>query len=372
MKALLLRSGKPYLKLAKKNRKVKGLFTKFGFLVYLGVVSMLILAYLSPYVSPDRFWPIAFLGLGFPILFFVNGAFLIIWVLLRSKKLLFPLFIFLLGYNQICSTYQIFPKTGIKQNGIEVLSYNVHYFESPLKAKGTKNPKILGYLSSTGSEIFCLQEAELDDNGKFSLQGIMAALSGIKFAHKGSNGLVTLSKYPIRNKGEIRFSGSSNLVIFSDLIIDNQMTVRVYNCHLQSYSIDPEDYNITDPSEFEADKQEIEKAKKITFKLKSGFILRASQARKLADHIGKSPFPVIVCGDFNDTPVSFTYRKVRGDLKDAFVESGWGVSNTYNGKLPSFRIDYIFTDKKFTPVNYKRDKVNFSDHYPIHCQVNLK
>jgi exonuclease III len=372
MKALLLRSGKPYLKLAKKNRKVKGLFSKFGFLIYLGVVALLLLSYLAPYVPPDRFWPLAFLGLGFPILFFVNGAFLIIWVLLRSKKLLFPLFIFLLGFHHVSNTFQIFPKSGIKQKGVEVLSYNAHHFGYDLVGKGKTNHRIPDYLKSTHSEILCIQEGRMTESGKLSLQGIMEALPGIKYYHQGSNALITFSKYPILNKGEIRFSGSSNLFIYSDIKINNQMTIRVYNCHLQSYSIDPEDYNITDPSEFEADKQEIERARKITFKLKSGFIHRASQARKLADHIGKSPFPVIVCGDFNDTPVSFTYRKVRGDLKDAFVESGWGVSNTYNGKLPSFRIDYIFTDKKFTPVNYKRDKVNFSDHYPIHCQVNLK
>ena len=227
-------------------------------------------------------------------------------------------------------------------------------------------------MESTLSEIFCLQEVSVGAIGKKGLQGLKNDLPGIKYSHEGPNGLVTLSKFPIIGKGEIRFSGSSNLVIFSDIQINNQLTVRVYNCHLQSYSIDPEDYNIADPSEFEPDSQEIKKARKISFKLKSGFVLRASQSRKLADHIRKSPYPVIVCGDFNDTPVSFTYRKVRGELKDAFVESGWGVSNTYNGKLPSFRIDYIFTDKKFSPLNYIRDKVDFSDHYPIRCQVGFK
>ena len=351
---------------------MKGLFSKFGFLINVGTVIMLLLAYLAPYVPPDYFWPISFFGLAFPFLICINIAFLLIWILQRSKRLLLPFFILILGYNHIKNTFQLFPKSGIKQSGIGVLSYNVHGFSSIQKGKKATDLGILSYMKSTLSEIVCIQEFNIGAIGKKGMQGLKDEFPGIEYDHQGSSGLVTLSKYPIIDKGEIRFSGSSNLVIFSDIKISNQLTIRVYNCHLQSYSIDPEDYNIIDPSEFEADKQEIEKAKKITFKLKSGFIFRASQARKLADHIGKSPFPVIVCGDFNDTPVSFTYRMVRGELKDAFVESGWGVSNTYNGKLPSFRIDFIFTDKKFTPVNYIRDRVDFSDHYPIHCKVNFK
>lgn len=100
--------------------------------------------------------------------------------------------------------------------------------------------------------------------------------------------------------------------------------------------------------------------------------MRAFQARKVADHIKKSPYPVIVCGDFNDTPVSYAYRKVKGELKDAFVEAGWGISNSYNGELPSFRIDYILHDKKFKAVNYSRDRVVYSDHFPVRCRLSME
>ncbi len=348
---------------------MKRLFSKFSFLINIGTAIMLLFAYLAPYVPPDYFWPFSFFGLAFVFLIYVNISFLFAWAIQRSKRLLLPLIVLFIGYYPIGNTFQLFPKSGTGDSGIRVLSYNVHGFGSDIKTKKPNNQLILDYLNSTRSEIICLQEGGLGSVGKFSLKGVMDGLSGIKYSHQGSNGLVTLSKYPILDKGEIRFSGSSNLVIFSDIKISSQLMVRVYNCHLQSYSIDPEDYNIADPSEFEPDSQEIARARKISFKLKSGFILRASQSRKLADHIRRSPYPVVVCGDFNDTPVSFTYRKVRGELKDAFVESGWGVSNTYNGKLPSFRIDYIFTDKKFAPLNYIRDKVDFSDHYPIRCHV---
>ena len=94
-------------------------------------------------------------------------------------------------------------------------------------------------------------------------------------------------------------------------------------------------------------------------KLKSAFVKRAKQVDALHEYISKSPYPVILCGDFNDTPTSYTYHTVRGGLRDAFVDSGTGMSGTYAGKLPSFRIDYILYDKKF-----KSFKIFFSNFFP--------
>jgi endonuclease/exonuclease/phosphatase family metal-dependent hydrolase len=88
--------------------------------------------------------------------------------------------------------------------------------------------------------------------------------------------------------------------------------------------------------------------------------------------IEESPYPVIVCGDFNDTPSSYAYRETKGWLKDAFVQSGRGIGLTYTGKLPSFRIDYILYNKKFRSYNFKIHKIPYSDHFPISCDLKLK
>lgn len=351
-------------------------FSKFGFTLNIGAAFLLLLAYLAPFVPPDSFWPLSFFGLAYPYLVLVNLIFGIIWVLQRSKRLLLPLASLLIGFYDFTNTFQLIPAFESKSSGIKVLSYNVHNFRYDLKTHKTNVPKILEYFKSTGAEIICLQEATLLKGGKLSPQGIRDALPEINHFQVAStstySGSITYSKYPIVNLGEIRFPGSSNLVLFSDIKISNRQTIRVYNCHFQSYSIDPEDYSIIDSLGTVSNSQQIIEARKISYKLITGFKLRATQARKVADHIQRSPYPVIVCGDFNDTPVSYAYRKVRGDLKDAFVESGWGVSNTYNGELPSFRIDYILFDQKFVVGGYKRDRVNFSDHFPIHCQLSYE
>lgn len=355
---------------------MKNFFSRFGFALNVGVAFLLLLAYLAPFVPPDLFWPLAFFGLAYPYLVFVNLFFLIIWILQRSKRVLLPLLTLLLGFYNFTNTFQLIPQTQSSDKGIKVLSFNVHGFRSDLRNKSSNTPKVLEYFKSTGADIICLQEASRATQGSLSARGIINSVPGIKYFHLASvssdAGSITFSKYPIVNFGEIRFAGSSNLVLFSDLKINDHQTIRVYNCHLQSYSIDPDDYSIIDSMGKISNSKQINQARKVSYKLKSGFEMRALQARKVADHIRQSPYPVIVCGDFNDTPVSYAYRKVRGDLKDSFEEAGWGISNTYNGILPSFRIDYILCNQRFDVKNYSRDKVYLSDHFPVHSQLFLE
>jgi endonuclease/exonuclease/phosphatase family metal-dependent hydrolase len=355
---------------------VKNFFSEFGFTINLGIAFLLVLSYLAPFVPPDMFWPLSFFGLAYPYLMIINLVFLVIWLLQRSKRFLLPLIVLLIGYTDFVNTLQLIPKSALTGRGVKVLSFNVHGFRSELRPKKTNAPKVLDYFKATGAEIICLQEAAFPREGILSPPKIVDALPGInhyQLASTGSNtGSITYSKYPILNLGEIRFPGSSNLVLFSDIKLSDRQTIRVYNCHFQSYSIDPDDYSIVDSLGSGSKNKQIKEAKKMSYKLIVGFKLRAVQAREVAEHIRKSPYPVIVCGDFNDTPVSYAYRTVRGELKDAFVESGWGISNTYNGVLPSFRIDYILYDQKFVSGNYKRDKVYLSDHFPVHCQLDIK
>ena len=350
--------------------------SKLGFWLNLGASSLLLISYLAPFIPPDRFWPIAFFGLAYPYLALVNLIFLVFWALKASKKLMLSFVFLLIGIANFTNTYQLIPASNSTKSGIKVLSYNVHGFNSELRAHRLNNPKIVEYLKSTGASILCLQEGTQFKNGKLSPQGIKEALPEINYFQVVSSGnysdLVTFSKYPIINKGELKFPVPSILVQFSDIRISDRQIIRVYNCHLQSYAIDPDDYSVIDSIGSSTKSHQLDEARKVTYKLRNGFIMRALQARKLADHIRKSPYPVLVCGDVNDTPVSYADRKVRGNLKDAFIESGWGTSNTYNGELPSFRIDYILLDQKFSAQNYHRDRVFYSDHFPIRCQISVE
>ena len=160
-------------------------------------------------------------------------------------------------------------------------------------------------------------------------------------------------------------------------MIINSDTVRIYNVHLESIRLQPEDYILANNQKEHSQndkKKEVtakEGSERILRRLKKAFILRGAQADLVAEHISKCPYPIILCGDFNDTPVSYAYKKISSTLTDAFIESGNGTGQSYAGDFPSFRIDYIMHSKGFRAYNYETIYEQMSDHYPIKCFLKI-
>jgi endonuclease/exonuclease/phosphatase family metal-dependent hydrolase len=330
------------------------------------------MTYLVPYINPKTFWLPSLLGLGYPYLLFVNLGFVVLWLIFYRKYLLIVLVFVMPGMSIHKGYFQLFPRSKSVSDGIKVVSYNVENYNSVTK-KRRPGSSVVTFISNLNADIICLQEAVIQKQGDLNPIKIKSRLKGMKYcqlAHQSSwNGPVTYSKYPIINMGEIRFEDTNNMVIYSDIKIKKD-TIRVYNCHLQSYGIRTDAYSVIDTLGFEDKK--LQEMKAIGGKLKRAYIRRSQQVAKLVKHLEQCKYPVIVCGDFNDTPISYTYHSLDASLYDAFVESGSGVSTTYQGKLPPYRIDYIFCSKDFKPYNYKRIKVEYSDHFPISATLLKK
>ena len=190
-------------------------------------------------------------------------------------------------------------------------------------------------------------------------------------------GIATYSKFPIVNKGVLYFDKkTANICIFTDIRIDTD-TVRIYNCHLQSVRFQEKDYKFLESiSNNEEDETSGEEAavrtRTILGRLKRAFIKRAQQADLIATHMASSPYPIIVCGDFNDTPTSYTYKTISEGLNDAFRVSGSGFSTTYAGPIPGLRIDYILHSDAIASYNYKSGKEKLSDHFPVSATLLIK
>ena len=346
------------------------------FLVYilllfnLITVGALIFATVSVFISPEKLWIAALFGMAYPYILVSNLIFIVLWVIIKPKFALISLIFILAGYNQI-GNYLQFSGRQTKEPGIKIISYNVKYFTGTTQFPSKENADhILNYLRQNNADIICLQEVRLNKRQIFDATNTkLPQISHMQLAHTShEGGQLTLTRFPILNMGEIRFSNTGNMVIYTDMLI-NSDTVRVYNCHLQSYRLRPTEINTIDSMNFENNQAAKTKIKALSIKFRDAIIKRAEQAATLREHLDQCPYPVIVCGDFNDTPVSFTYHTVRGDLMDSFTESGKGTANTYNGKLPSFRIDYILYSPKFTSYNFEVSTLNHSDHYPISCDL---
>lgn len=293
------------------------------------------------------------------------------------------LMILVAGWENISRFIQIrvFYEPPAVNSNIKVVTFNVRTFNQYNWLKGfTVRDSILDYLAFERPDIIFFQDYYTNEANKLlSRKHINLMLSELPYNHvnftshssRNSNyGLATYSRFPIISKGCINFEKSFNSCIFSDIVI-NSDTIRFYNIHFESIRLRKTKYSFTDSALFSFNPSQIDEVKDISGRLKNAFIKRAQQVDQVSRHIKKSPYRVIVCGDFNDTPVSYTYQKVRGDLSDAFIESGEGISNTYQGNFPSFRIDYILHSKELKTYNYQTKHVVLSDHYPVSCNVRL-
>jgi len=347
-------------------------------------ISTLLFSYLSVYISPETFWYFAFLGLGYPYILAVNLIFVAYWLLRRQWKLFIASFtLVLLGWVNIQNTIQIdFSENASNpaDSSIKLLTYNVRLFNlyDWDHNKEIRN-QIFDFISNEKPEILCFQEFYTDQTGDFATFDTLLKIQKAKYSHVAYTdhvhnvyhfGIATFSSYPIINKGELRFDKSSNICIFTDMIIDRD-TVRLYNNHLESFRFGKDNYEFVDSLKFEIEEKQISGAKSLIRKMRDAYLKRAKQADIIAEHIKNCPYPIIVCGDFNDTPVSYAYHKIRGDLKDSFVESGNGLGNTYVSKFPTFRIDNILFSDRFTSSNYRSPSVKYSDHYPVLCNLKL-
>ena len=183
-------------------------------------------------------------------------------------------------------------------------------------------------------------------------------------SNRNGFGIATFSRYPIIKKSRIPFNTSFNAAMYTDILFQSD-TVRVFNIHLQSINFRQEDYAFMDTVRLKYSNEQIKGIRNIGSQLKKAFTMRAEQSEMIANYIRDSPHPVIVMGDFNDTPQSFAYRKIKKGMHDSFRASGRGFGNTYAGELPSVRIDYIMYSNPIISYQFKRIKIDYSDHFPI-------
>lgn len=317
---------------------------------------------------------------------FLNLIFFIYWLSVRKKEFLISLLALILSINNIHNTVQL-PKSTPQANNnketkttqIKILTYNVQIFNLlGRNSFGPRQKELFQFINNESPDVVCFQEFYTNQDKQMSYKKVNSLLSEYPYRHtewiqqgKESNyGIAIYSKYPIIEKMRLSFENTNNSTIFSDIVVGKD-TIRLFNNHLQSIKFNHKNYQFISNQASYSQSQKLKEIQDISFRLRDAFIKRAEQANHLASEIKKSPYPVVVCGDFNDTPVSYTYRKIKSDLNDAFLEAGQGFGTTYEGKFPSYRIDYILYSDDIEATYYSTRKVDYSDHYPVLATLQI-
>ncbi len=336
-------------------------------------------------LSPELFLIPAYFTLAFPIIILINTGFVLFWIIARKWFFLISLSILLISGNQIKDIFPVHLGETEKvpaHNSFTILTYNTKMSGDLKKHTKRKPNDVMQYILDSNADIVCLQEFTVSKKDEYlTHMDIFKIFIKYPFKHieyhyienSKQSGVATFSKFPIINKKVVKYPSEYNVSIYSDINI-NGKTVRVFNNHLESNKLTEKDKGmpISLKDDFNA-----ENLSGVTMqfsrKLGVAYKMRAKQAEAVENEIIRSPYKVIVCGDFNDVPASYVYTKIKGKLNDAFTETGTGFGWTFNEKFYHFRIDFVLYDSTaFSPVNYRTDKVDYSDHVPVVCELNIK
>ena len=341
------------------------------------------------YFDPARFWPVGFLTLSAFYILLVLLLFILFWIFVKPLWSLISIVALLLAYTPLTQILPLRLSSSFtkQRNGtsLRVMSWNVAQFDM---LNNKKHPEVkdqmIDLVNEYEPDIACFQEMVCEDSTVIKHGHISEYLLRMHFpeyfysynrkddfwdyAHFG---IMILSRYPMINKQTVMYYpyNYNSIFQFAD-IVKGADTFRIFNIHLQSLRFSKENLKYIDKPSIE-DEEDIKESKSIIGKFRNGFLKRKLQADRIRLEMDKSPYPIIVCGDFNDVPNSYAYHTVGKGMKNAFAEKGSGLGRTFSGIAPTLRIDNIFVNKGFDVLQFDRVNKKLSDHFPVVTDLQL-
>ena len=338
---------------------------------------MLIFSCYGSLVAPIGRWPFASLsGLAFPILYLLNFIFLMLWLFTWKKGSLVPLaaiLICLIPTLKYCPLHFSKEKK-VQQPYITVVSYNTEGFGIDDNKDWTLNNPVVKYILDLKADIIFLQEATPTVVRRISRdKNITDIYPYVGTPTNINNSQACISKYPILHNEDISFEKSNNGFQYLKILVGSD-TLAVYNIHLQSNKLNDEITEYQNFSKNPSDSAYYAVSKKVVKKLLQSTSMRADQARNVAELArNETAKYTIVCGDFNDTPLSYSYHIFDRFMYSVYAKSGSGMGITYHEHKLYYRIDHIFCSKNITSLYTWIDRVQKdSDHYPIISKIRLE
>lgn len=365
--------------------------TKRLLILFNGVTSVLfLLCCCNSFLRPDSWWFIALLAFFFPLLLIVLLAFLLFWLFTSRRLALISAICLLIGWQQIHAFFG-FSLSGHDfshkdSSHIRIMTWNVRRWdEFSQKKNGSSSHRLpmLALVGKQNADLLCFQEFyEPADSTKSNIRFIQNRLGFPYYFfsrdyhnrnNKYETGVIIFSKFPITGKTLVRYSRDSlqktESLIAADIQIGGRI-IRLFTTHLQSVLFKPKDFRNVEIIE-NAEDSMLEASRSLAKKLKNALGLRGYQADTVRKQLELSPYPLVICGDFNDVPNSYTYFHIRGKLQDAFIAKCFGIGRSYKGISPTLRIDYIFPSQDFQVVQSMKLNSPYSDHNAMLTDLEL-
>lgn len=341
------------------------------------VALLLVFSCYGSLLAPIGRWPFASLsGLAFPFLYLLNILFLILWLLTWKKGALVPLATILIC---LIPTLRYFPmhlskSHDVKEPYITVITYNTEGLGIDDNKDWTLNNPVLNYILDLDADMVFIQEAPRDVINKASRDRKVTSIYPYVGISAATSSEAYFSKYPVTGSETINFENSGNGCLYLKILVGSD-TLAVYNCHLQSNKL--KDTEISEYHKFiknPTDSTHYKASRKVLKNLLESTSQRAVQARMIAERARKETAKyVIVCGDFNDTPLSYSHHVFNRFMTDAYAKSGVGMGITYHEYKLYYRIDHIFCSSNITPMHTRIDHTQKdSDHYPVISKIRLE
>ena len=341
-------------------------FNKVIFAFNIVVTVLTFVAYVLPFLAPKMFPLLSVLTLILPLFLILNGLFFIYWLLQLKRQVILSGLVLLLGITFINKFYK-FSSNDIEreEKDFTVMSYNVRLFNLfdwiPERNVGDA---ILSFINEQNPDILCIQE--YSENAKVDLR-VYKYKAIFMEGKQIKTGQAIFSKFPIFNKGDFKIPAAGNNIIYADIKKGND-TIRVYNIHLQSIKISPDVSEISE----HVDAINQSKSEQVFARIRDAFKNQEKQTEILVKHKNECKYPVIICGDMNNSPFSYVYRNIKSDLYDCFEEAGNGFGQTYKFKYYPARIDYIFVNKKMKVKSFTTfAQFENSDHFPVMTRLSF-
>ena len=359
------------------------------------VAIIFLFACANAFLYPEKWWFVSLLGLAFPFLLLLVFGFFIFWLFLSARRWsLISLVAMIIGWQNIHALVALNFSAGFKTEkpagSLRVISWNLRSWDEFTTAKpgaSGHRQKMMQFIKQQNADLMCFQEFYESHQSK-DQPGIISYIQQqlhypyYYFSRDYQQpdglyeaGVAIFSRYPIINTFQQKFKKSSNQHTAESLIaadIDvNGKTIRVFTTHLQSVLFQHRDFRSIQIIE-NAEDSMLQASKSIVKKLKRAYGFRCSQADMVREISDTSSYPVIICGDFNDVPNSYTYFRILGNKQDAFIKKGFGIGRTYVNLSPTLRIDYIFAAPELNVLQCKRFTPPYSDHHPVVADFALQ